>query len=104
VIFSGALRVAARGSAMPVSDRKLGSANGNRTCLPSVQLSSVESNCFILRSVRPSAITPNALQLADVAARWQREATKTPQARSAPVISGCGKAAPHREVRHAFET
>jgi hypothetical protein len=37
--FSGSLQVAARGSARPVSDRKIGSANGNRTRRLAVQAS-----------------------------------------------------------------
>jgi hypothetical protein len=68
--------VAARGSALPVSDRKIGSANGNRTCQDSVQLGSVGSKCLSLRSVGSPAIIENPLQSADVAARCQRTARK----------------------------
>jgi hypothetical protein len=41
--FSGFAPVAARGSALPVSYRKLGSANGSRTRCPPVQFSLVGS-------------------------------------------------------------
>ena len=70
--FSGVHLVAARGSALPVSYRKHGSANGNRTCFPSVQLGSVRSKSLQLRSVRTVGTAKAALQMPDVAARWQR--------------------------------
>ena len=43
VIFSGAVLVAARGSALPASCRGIGSANGNRTRYFTVQFGSVGS-------------------------------------------------------------
>jgi hypothetical protein len=60
VNISGALRVAARGSAVPVS-RGIGSANGNRTCYEPVQSSSVRSICLSLRSAEFTALMRTAL-------------------------------------------
>jgi len=68
----GSLLVAARGSAFPVSDRKHGSANGNRTCQRPVQFGSVESKCLSLRSGCTQPMAQMALRTLDVAARWQR--------------------------------
>jgi len=69
---SGALRVAARGSALPVSCRKHGSANGNRTCIAPVQSRSVQSNWLRLRSVEIPRSAKTSPRNPDVAARWLR--------------------------------
>ena len=70
----------ARGTWWHLETRKsfvCGSANGNRTCIAAVQLSSVRSKCFILRSTGTARTAPTAPHMADVAARWQRTALKT---------------------------
>ena len=46
--FSGSLLVAAGGSALPVSCRGIGSANGNRTRIASAHFGSVGSKCLSL--------------------------------------------------------
>jgi len=85
---AGACRVLARVSALPVSYRKHGSANGNRTCLTLVQYGPIRSNSFILRSVGTAAMAQSAPQVLDVAARWQRTlpelATESPRLRGQP--------------------
>jgi len=102
VNFSGALRVPARASALPVSDRKHGSANGNRTCLESVQFGSVESICFILRSVGTARTAKTAPQVPDVAARWQRAALKRPSSDCPPAaVGGFERPDSSPEVGHA---
>jgi len=103
VNFYGALRVPARGSALPVSDRKIGSANGNRTCLTPVQLGSVESICFILRSPRTAATAKTAPLMADVAARWQRATLKTPSKTTSPAaVREFEKPDSSREACHVY--
>ena len=72
--FAGALQVAARGCAVFVSCRKLGSANGNRTRIAPVQSSSVQSKCLTLRSVRTLKWLATPPRNRDVAARWLRTA------------------------------
>jgi hypothetical protein len=47
--FSGPLLVAARGCSMSVSDRKHGSANGNRTRIQRGSLCSVSYERYMLR-------------------------------------------------------
>ena len=103
---SGLPLVAARGSAFPVSYRKLGSANGNRTCIAPVQHSPVRSKCFILRPPGTVGTAPATPQLADVAARWQRTALKTrptplPGA-SRTMVRRCEKSSSKWKVRYAF--
>ena len=104
--FSGSLQVAARGSARPVSDRKIGSANGNRTCLEPVQYGSVRSKCFILRSPGTAGTPKTASQTPHVAARWQRTALKTrptplPECPST-AVRRAQKSDSERKARHAF--
>ena len=70
MIFPGAVLVAARGSALPVSYRKLGSANGNRTCIAPVQLGPTRSKCLQIRASGMAAEAPRPLRIPDVAPRW----------------------------------
>jgi len=70
--FAGSLRVAARGSALSVSDRGIGSANGNRTCIAPVQSGSVRSKSVQTRSVGTARPAKKAPQSAGVPARCQR--------------------------------
>ena len=69
MILPGLRLVAARGSAKPVSYRGIGSANGNRTRLASVQLGSAESKCLQVRSVRSSQAPESRPQTTDVVTR-----------------------------------
>src|SRR5215467_5782275 len=64
--LAGGLRVAARGSALPVSDRKLGSANGNRTRLSPVQFGRSRYKCLHIRSVGTARLAPNPPRMFDV--------------------------------------
>ncbi len=70
VNFSGALRVAARGSALPVSYRKHGSANGNRTCMTTVLPRSERCQLIPNRSLCAVATPPRALRIPGVVSRW----------------------------------
>ena len=72
MIISDSLLVAARGSAVPVSYRGIGSANGNRTCIAPVHFSPVRSKSLSLRSVCTPRTAPMPPRTVDVAARWQR--------------------------------
>jgi hypothetical protein len=100
--LAGALLVAVRGCVMSVSYRKHGSANGNRTCLESVQFGSVESICFILRSVGTARTAKTAPQVPDVAARWQRAALKRPSSDCPPAaVGGFERPDSSPEVGHA---
>ena len=91
-----ALRVAARGSAFPISDRKLGSANGNRTCIVPVQSSSVRSKSVQTRSVRTERHARKVAQSAGVPARCQRgqarvgtESRPQPPSALRPLTASC---------------
>ena len=67
--FAGALLVAARGCAFPVSYRKHGSANGNRMRLPPMQLVAVGCMSLQVRAVRFVSPAKKPLQTADVVTR-----------------------------------
>jgi hypothetical protein len=77
VSFSSSVLVAARGSAVRVTDRGIGSANGNRTCREPVQYSSVESKCLTLRRSGSGRSCEHTAKTGDVAARWQRTTPNT---------------------------
>jgi hypothetical protein len=99
--FSGSLLVAARGSAVAVSCRGIGSANGNRTCKEPVQLSTVQSICLSLRRSGSGTTPSDMLRIADVAARWQRTSTNIPQVAPHRAVLGssqgpCRRAFPER--------
>jgi len=63
------LLVAARGSAPTVSYRGIGSANGNRTCIASVQFGSVGSKCLSLGATCTPRMGNLAVWLPDVIPR-----------------------------------
>jgi hypothetical protein len=72
--------------------KRVGSANGNRTCQKPVQSSSVRSKYFILRSVGTRRCARTAPRNPDVAARWLRtlpKRVKVPRG-STPTLTGQG--------------
>jgi hypothetical protein len=67
----------AGGRARPVSDRKLGSANGNRTCIAAVQSISVRSKSLQTRLVCTDGTRAKALSIPVVVTRWSPGAKKS---------------------------
>jgi hypothetical protein len=70
VNLAGALRVPARASKLPVSYRKHGSANGNRTRLPPVLASARRCKSCRFSAGRNARGAKWALRGRDVVARW----------------------------------
>jgi hypothetical protein len=66
---SRAVLVAARGSAVSVSCRGIGSANGNRRCVVAVQPSPVESKCLQTRPTGIAGRLQSPLRSLDVVTR-----------------------------------
>ena len=70
-MFSNFRRSVVGGSALPVSDRGIGSANGNRMRFFPVQFGRARSKSLSLRSVCTARMAQMSPRTVDVAARWQ---------------------------------